>query len=128
MNPDGLIECLALNVRNLEIWKFLILACFLDIDWGVLFSMMWSHVLCYLFWIWVCFEVWIVSLLLHKMEVFSEARLCLMRAHSCLVKISCFKPMLFCSQHKLTCRLKMTKKIIELGFMVFMKVLSLDVV
>ena len=29
---DGLIECLTLNVRNLEIWEFLILACFLEIE------------------------------------------------------------------------------------------------
>ena len=67
---DDLIECLALNVRNLEIWEFLILACVLEIDWRVLFPMMWSHVLCYSFWIWMCFEIWIVSLLLHETEVF----------------------------------------------------------
>ena len=109
---DDLIECLTLNVRNLEIWEFLILTCFLEIDWGVLFPMMLSHVLCYSFWIWVCFEVWVVSLLLHEMNVFCEACSCLMITRSCLVKISCFKPVLFYWQRELTCSIKMTKKII----------------
>ena len=76
---DDLIECLNLNVRNLEIWEFLILACVLEIDWRVLFPMMWSHVLCYSFWIWVCLEVWIVPLFLHEIKVLSEAQSCLMR-------------------------------------------------
>ena len=127
MRIGWLIECLALNVTNLEIWEFLMLACFLEIDWGVLFLMMWSHILCYSFWILVCFKVWIVSLLLHKMEVFSETRPCLMWAHPCLVKISCFKPMLFSWQCELTFSLKMTKKMIELGFLLFIKVVCLDV-
>jgi len=124
---DGLIECLTLNVGNLEIWEFLILACFLEIDWGVLFPMMWSHVLCYLFWMWVCFEVWIVPLFLHEMEGFSKAWPCLMKVCPCLVKISCFKPALFSRQHELTCSLKMINKMTKLGFVIFIKVVALDV-
>ena len=124
---NGLIECLALNVRNLEFWKFLIVTCFLEIDWEVLFLIMWLHVLCYSFWIWVCFEVWIVPLLLHETKVFSEARPCLMKVCPCLVKINCFKPVPFSWQRELTCNLKMSKKMIELGFVVFMKVVALDV-
>ena len=103
---NDLIECLTLNVRNLKIWEFLILVCFLKIDWGVLLPMMWSHVLCYSFLIWVCFEVWIVPFLLHETKVFRVAWLCLMRAHLCLVKINCFKPILFSWQHELTYSLK----------------------
>jgi len=127
MRIGWLIECLALNVTNLEIWEFLMLACFLEIDWGILFLMMWSHILCYSFWILVCFKVWIVSLLLRKMEVCSETRPCLMWAHPCLVKNSCFKPVLFSWQCELTFSLKMTKKMIELGFLLFIKVVCLDV-
>ena len=124
---DDLFECLALNISNLENWEFLILACFLEIDWGVLFPMMWSHVLCYSFWIWVCFEVWIVSLFLHKTEFFCKARSWLVRARPCLVKISRFMPILFSWQHDLTCSLNMNKKMIELILVVFIKVVSPDV-
>ena len=69
-----------------------------------------------------------MPLLLHEIEVFYEAQSCLMRARPCLVKISCFELVLFSSQHELTCGLKMTKKMIELGFLVCIKVVSLDVI
>ena len=69
-----------------------------------------------------------MPLLLREMEsFFREARPCLMRARLCLVKISCFKAILFFWQRELTCSLKMTTKMIELGFLVFIKVVALDV-
>ena len=68
-----------------------------------------------------------MPLLFHETKVFCEVRPCLMGARLCLVKISCFKPVLFFLQCELTCSLNMTKKIIELGFVVLMKFVSLDV-
>ena len=51
-----------------------------------------------------------------------------MRALPCLVKISCFKPVLILWQRELTCSLNITKKIIELGFVILIKVVALDVI
>ena len=51
-----------------------------------------------------------MSLLLHEMNVFCEACSCLMITRSCLVKISCFKPVFVTADHDLVAGLPLTPK------------------
>ena len=120
---DDLIECLTLNVRNLEIWEFLILAYWLR---GFV-----SHdvITCYVLLVLNLGVFWGLNCasFASRNRGFSWSTTMLDQNTLMLSEISCFKPMLFFWQCELTCILKLNKKMIELVFVVFIKGVSLNV-